>query len=131
MSTPPRSTVTLRALKGAPLTDEKVRAIVVSTAWAIGERTGVPILSVEAKPDRVLVRLECRRLASIGFAAELRRLTEQWYARKYPDAPDPLWGESPGSTRGGADIDQNTWRSEHEDDEDWWRGGESDLGPPG
>ena len=26
---------------------------------------------------------------------------------------------------------EDTWRSEHEDDDDWWRGGERDLGPPG
>lgn len=130
MSTPPRASVILRALAGRPLASEQVKAIVVSTAWAIGERTGITVLGVQATEDRVRIDLECTRLASIGFAAELRRLTERWYEKKFPGAGH-LWGPPPDEHRGGADIDQNTWRSEHEDDDDWWRGGESDLGPPG
>jgi hypothetical protein len=121
--------VTLRALSGSPLEDEKVRAIVVSTAWAIGERTGIEVLEVRPHRDRIEVDLGCSRIASIGFAAELRRLTERWFTRRFPDAGH-LWGPGPEPPR--ADESQSPgWRSQHEDDDDWWRGGESDLGQPG
>jgi hypothetical protein len=126
MSAPQRSSITLRALDGTPLEDGRVCSIVVSTAHAIGERTGVEVVSVNASNDRVEVVLVCSRLEAIGFVAELRRLTEQWYARKFPDAGH-LWGPPPENRP----RNEDTWRSEHEDDDDWWRGGERDLGPPG
>lgn len=135
MTMPHRSSVTLRALSGTPLENKQVRAIVVSSAWAIGERTGVEVLAVRPHPDRIEIDLLCPRLASIGFAAELRRLTERWYAKKFPDSGH-LWGappdEQPPHGRGpDADPDRDSWRSEHEDDDDWWKGGQHDLGPPG
>ena len=123
MSEPQRSSITLRALEGTPLEDERVRSIVVSTAWAIGERTGIEVISVEAENDRVEITMLASRLEAIGFVAELRRLTEQWYARKFGDIGH-LWGPSP-EERGGADATGT------DDDDDWWRGGEHGLGPAG
>lgn len=132
------SIVVLRALEGTPLTDQRIRAIVVSTAWAIGERAGIRVRSVEAEDDRVRVELECDRLPSIAFAAELRRLTERWYATKFPEARSPLWGLGPDRKESEQDIGSEPetdspdgWKSPFEEDDDWWRGGESDLGPPG
>lgn len=130
MSTPPRSSIVLRALSGEPLRNESVKSIVVSTAWAIGERTGIGVISVQALPDSVQIVLECSRLESIGFAAELRRLTQRWYEKKFPGSGH-LWGPEPEKQEPPEPSDEKPWRSEHEDDDTWWRGGESDLGPPG
>ncbi len=85
------TTVTLRALEGRPLEDPMVRRTVLAAAHAIGERNGVPIESLEAGPDRVTARLAASRLAAIGFAAELRRVTSEWYRRK--TGQSHLWGE--------------------------------------
>jgi hypothetical protein len=35
-------------------------------------------------------RLRADEVAALGFAAELRRLTNAWYERRYRDGP--LWG---------------------------------------
>src|SRR5215210_6382075 len=75
----PPSTVMLRALRGTPLLDAGTRDIVVATARAIAERNGVELRAVDAAPDRVVMTLALPRLAAIGFAAELRRLTTNWY----------------------------------------------------
>lgn len=134
MSDSTHSTIVLRALKGRPLTDKKVRAIVESSAWAIGERTGVRVISVETEDDRIRVALECSRLVAVGFAAELRRLTERWYAAKFPDSNRALWGLGPDREKPDDDSDapgSGGWRPDREDDDDWWRGGERDLGSPG
>lgn len=105
---PDRNTITLRALDEAPvppLSDRAVRRMVVATAHAIAERNGVNLLRVTADDDRVTATLACSRLAAIGFAAELRRLTENWYrqhtgehtlwgipTRNDLDEPDEDWG---------------------------------------
>jgi hypothetical protein len=87
----PTTTVTLRALEGEPLADEMVRRTVVAAAHAIAERNGVRLLRLDADPARVTATLETPRLAAIGFAAELRRVTTEWYRRR-SGAPT-LWGE--------------------------------------
>lgn len=111
MSTPASpTTVTLRALAGEPLRDDVVRRMVVATAHAIAERSGVEVRRVDAAPDRVTITLDAGRLGAIGFAAELRRLTSQWYAHKFGGAP--LWGEPP-AVAGEEEIrwdDPETWR---------------------
>jgi hypothetical protein len=84
------SIVRLRALVGAPLHEAKVRATVVSTAHAIAERTGVTLLGIDADDRGVTVTLEADRIAALGFVAELRRLTEQWYSKKHYG--ESLWG---------------------------------------
>lgn len=89
------STVRLRALAGRPLDDPVVRDTVIATAHAIAERTGVSLISIESEGDAVLATLAADKLAALGFLAELRRLTEAWYARKFGE-PE-LWGRGPSS----------------------------------
>jgi hypothetical protein len=84
--------VTLRALEGRPLVEQKIRAMVEATARAIAERQGVEVMQVRTEPDRICVTLNVGRIAAIGFAAELRRLTGNWYAKKFGGT---LWGEGP------------------------------------
>lgn len=87
------STVTLRALEGAPLADRQTRDTVIATARAIAERTGVDILDLAAHDDHITVTLRCPKLAAIGLAAELRRLTNRWRQQKQGRS---LWGEPEG-----------------------------------
>ena len=93
MSGPQMSEVTLRALAGQPLQDQRVCDMVLATARAIAERQGVQILELRAAPDRITARLNVNRIAALGFAAELRRLTTRWYTQKY--AQTTLWGDPP------------------------------------
>lgn len=85
------STVRLRALAGAPLADAKVRGVVVSTAHAIAERTGVALLDVVAADDSITVTIGAGRIEGLGFLAELRRITGAWFRGKHPG--ESLWGE--------------------------------------
>ena len=85
------TTITLRALEGEPLADAAVRGMVEATAHAIAERQGVAVLDLRSEADRIHVTLPVNRLAAIGFAAELRRLTTRWYTQKFGEAT--LWGE--------------------------------------
>ena len=85
-------TVRLRAATGYPLSDERVRETVVATANAIAEPTGVTVDSVHADGDSVAVALEADEIVSVGFLAELRRLTNNWYETKYGES---LWGDPP------------------------------------
>lgn len=82
--------VTLRALSGEPMSDAGVRGMVESTARALGERTGVAVLALETTASEIRVMLPVDRFAAMGFAAELRRVTNAWYEGKYRDGP--LWG---------------------------------------
>jgi len=84
----PTSTVTLRAHDARPLADDRTAATVEAVAHAIAERTGVPLLDLASAPDRITVTLAAPRLAAIGFAAELRRLTNRWHTDKHDS---PLW----------------------------------------
>jgi len=87
-----RSTeITLRALAGRPLADQRVREMVIATAQAIAERQGISVAELRAEPDRITVFLNAGRIEAIGFAAELRRLTTRWYTQKYGERT--LWGE--------------------------------------
>lgn len=94
MTGPDRTTtITLRAPHGAPLADAKIRDLVVATAHSIAERSGVTPISITAERDRVTAVLPLDRIAALGFAAELRRLTDRWHRAKFGGAP--LWGEPP------------------------------------
>lgn len=86
------STVRLRALRGTPLADTKVRSTVVSSAHAIAERTGVTLLGVDADEQGVTVTLMADKLAALGFLTELRRLTDQWFSKKH--GGQSLWGRT-------------------------------------
>lgn len=85
------TTVTLRALTGRPLEDDAVREMVKATASAIAERQGVELVIMQAAPDSITVTLRTGRIEAVGFAAELRRITTNWFAHKY--GIDNLWGE--------------------------------------
>ncbi|MBT8486052.1 MAG: hypothetical protein HKO59_17540 [Phycisphaerales bacterium] len=93
MSEPPRA-ITLRALSGEPLADPAVRSMVVATVHAIGERQGVVVEGVETTPNRVTITIERTPIEALGFVAELRRITNAWYAGKFGGAP--LWGTPAG-----------------------------------
>lgn len=94
-STPEQATVTLRAHAGDPLKHEQVRDMVLATARAIAERIGVSILDLRSDDQSVTVTILGTRLAALGLAAELRRLTTAWYAHKF--GIDALWGGAPGA----------------------------------
>lgn len=83
--------ITLRALRGEPLEDAALRDIVVATAHAIAERQGIRVGEIETEPDRITITLGAGRIESIGFAAELRRVTTRWFRNKYGE--ETLWGE--------------------------------------
>lgn len=91
--------VTLRAKSGTPLADERTADVVEATAHAIAERTGVVVLTVQIEGDAITATLRAPTIVAIGFAAELRRLTERWYNAKHGTT---LWGEVSAP---GTDID--------------------------
>jgi hypothetical protein len=95
----PHVTVRLRALEGRPLDDPVVRDTVIATAHGIGERTGITVINAESEGDAVVVTLDVDQLAALGFLAELRRVTETWYSRKF--GGEPLWGRVPGDGPAG------------------------------
>lgn len=105
---PQRNTVTLRAIHGVPLAEDNIRGMVTATAHAIAERNGVNLLYLRATDDAITATLACSRLAAIGFASELRRLTERWY-RQHTGA-DTLWGKPPEHS----ELDDNP-----HDEPDW------------
>lgn len=89
------ASVRLSAAGTTPLRDPELAAIVRSTAEAIAERTGVRLVAIELDDSGVTATLDAPGMAATGFAAELRRLTARWFARKY-GAPETgagsLWG---------------------------------------
>ena len=97
---PVQSQITLRALEGEPLSDPRIREMVVATAHAIAERQGVEVIDTSATPTSITLRLNVGRIEAIGFAAELRRLTTRWYTQKYGQTT--LWGEPPRDEDVGA-----------------------------
>jgi len=107
MSDAPASAITLRALDGEPLRDPAIRDMVVATAHAIAERQGVEVAGIETAPDRITVAVAEGRIAALGLAAELRRLTTDWYTRKY--GAQTLWGEDPGEEDDGGNTGE-TWK---------------------
>lgn len=84
------STATLRA-DGSPLADAKVRGAVVAAAHSLAERTGVRIVRLEADVSGLQVVLEGQEIVAVGFAAELRRVTNAWWAAHHPG--EALWPE--------------------------------------
>lgn len=87
----------LSARDGTPLADAAIARTVVATAHAIAERTGVELQAIQHNDKSLTVRLATDRLAGLGFLAELRRLTNAWYAGKTGTDPNrpSLWGEPP------------------------------------
>ncbi len=112
MSAKPTTTVTLRALEGAPLAQSSVREMVRANAHAIAERQGVDVLALTDAPDRITVTIRAGRIEAFGFAAELRRLTGSWYEKKFGGT---LWGDPPRS--GGRDDDDVDDDDDDDDDD--------------
>lgn len=91
----------LHAAQGGALSDVAVHDTVVASAEAIAERTGVRLVSIEVDDGGVTAVVEGDRLAALGLAAELRRLTGSWYVRHHPG--EHLWIEPPESDQGDDD----------------------------
>ncbi len=87
-----QSTVTLRALEGEPLSEKQVRDMTIATANAIAERSGVKIINLRNDDRSVTITIAGTRIAAMGLAAELRRLTTAWYAHKF--GVEALWGDA-------------------------------------
>lgn len=75
-----------------PLADRRTRDTVLAAARALAERTGVTLLEVEARPRELTATLAAGRIAAMGFAAELRRITNAWHAQTFGLH---LWTEPP------------------------------------
>ena len=103
--------MTLRALEGEPLNEARIREMVVANAHAIAERQGIAVLRVTPLPDRIEVTLETGRVQAIGFAAELRRVTTNWYRHKFDNRS--LWGDPP--------PEESRGEEERDDEADWWK----------
>lgn len=90
-----------------PLADERVRATVVAAAEALGERMGVPCRIVEVDDRSVSIDVEAPGVAALGFAAELRRTTNEWAVGRglgllWPNDPAPS-DDDAFQPRGGDD----------------------------
>lgn len=123
----PTTTVTLRALKGEPLADGELRSTVMAMALAVAERQGVRVIQVDATESSITTTLVGSRIVGIGFAAELRRLTERWHSAKHGGAT--LWGEVRHNDR-DTEKPEADWEVETDfesndvddgDDGDWWK----------
>jgi len=87
----PRSAVRLTARNAHALVDPALRDRVLSVARALAERTGVEIVQLDATPSGVDATLIGEEIVAVGFAAELRRSTEQWYSARFGHS---LWGDA-------------------------------------
>jgi len=86
------TSITLRTRSGIGPLDPAVRDMVVASAHALAERTGLPIDQVSADEEQITVRIAGPPIVAVGFAAELRRITERWYRGRYGGI---LWGDEP------------------------------------
>lgn len=84
------TSITLRALEGTPLADANVRDLVVATANSIGERNNVPVRAIRTDAQCITIDLSAPKLVALGFAVELRRVTDRWFRNKTGQS---LWGE--------------------------------------
>ena len=84
------SEITLHALIGTPLLNDRVRQMVVATAHAIAERQGVTIARINTQPDELTIQVYGEEIIALGLITELRQLTNNWYQHQF-DA-DTLWG---------------------------------------
>lgn len=76
----------------APLADKRLRETTTAVATSIAERFGVKIVNIRTSDSVIEVELQASKLAAIGFAAELRRVTNRWAETKnlphlWPDPP--------------------------------------------
>lgn len=85
--------VTLWAATKESFADERVRATVESAARALCEREGIELVDLALHADRLSATLVGPEIVGVGFASELRRATESWYAKRTPGGV--LWGHGP------------------------------------
>lgn len=84
------TSITLRALEGTPLADANIRDVVVATANSIGERNTVAVRAIRTDGQSITIELTAPKLVALGFAVELRRVTDRWFRDKMGRS---LWGE--------------------------------------
>lgn len=84
------TSITLRALEGTPLADANIRDLVVATANSIGERNNVTVNAIRTDGESITLELVAPKLIALGFAVELRRVTDRWFRNK---TGRTLWGE--------------------------------------
>lgn len=87
------TTARLAALSGTPLKDKQVRESVETAAAALAERTGVRLIALRTDERGIEADIVAPEIIAVGFAAELRRITNAWYEAKFRDGP--LWGTPP------------------------------------
>lgn len=114
------------AVRGA-LEDSAVHDTVVSSAEAIAERTGVVLVSIEVDASGVTAVVEGDRLAAFGLAAELRRLTGAWYARRF--GGERLWVEPHEPEESEAPDEEGDDGGDGDDEGEDWRDRDDPLGP--
>lgn len=81
-------TITLHA-QGPLLRDNRTKETVVAAAESLAERFGLRVIGVTAAADSLSAALETDEVTAVGFAAELRRNTNAWYASK--NGGSSLW----------------------------------------
>ena len=81
-------TITLHA-QGSPLADERTRDTIIAAAHSLAERFNLELVETTATADSFSATLDSDEVTSVGFAAELRRNTNTWYANKHGGAA--LW----------------------------------------
>lgn len=87
------TTITLHTEDGVALSDERVYETVKSAAESLAERYGIEVLDIEGDAESMTVTIGADEVIGVGFAAELRRTTNQWYESKYGGGP--LWRSPP------------------------------------
>lgn len=75
-----------------PLANHPVRGAVVAAAQGLAEREGIIIAKLTTDDDGISIDLVTHEATAVGFAAELRRITNHWYEEKYEKGP--LWHKS-------------------------------------
>ncbi|TVQ61980.1 MAG: hypothetical protein EA378_05815 [Phycisphaerales bacterium] len=78
--------------------EPRVRATVIAAARALAERTGLEILDVRAEDAGIELTLHAEEATAVGFAAELRRITNAWHHAR---SGESLW---PGRTDRDGDL---------------------------
>ena len=84
--------IRLSAQDSKPLADHPVRGAVVAAAQALAEREGIVIARLTTDDDGINIDLVTQEATAVGFAAELRRITNHWYEEKF--GKGPLWRKS-------------------------------------
>ena len=87
---PEVSTLVLTALNGEPLADHDIRGSVVAAAQSLAERSGVRIVHLTTTDTAISITIEGSTVEAVGFAGELRTITNTWFEHKFRDGP--LWG---------------------------------------